>query len=487
MPNQYSKITLIKKALIDTVLSSTSHGIPNIFRSNKTFLKVMWTILFLICFAECFRSMMKSVNTYLEWNAVTSIDYISEIPTKFPAISLCNLNPFITDYASNLTSNFLTTKNYTYLLRSISRIDDLNNNGFKFQKLIQSNLLTTNYTDEQRKKLSYPIEYMLLYCQFSLKDCNASDFDWFYDASYGNCFTFNSGRDIKKSTEPGSISGLKLWLYVGYLNSYASVFSSGIHVSVYNQTLSSKPRTAEGIDVSSGTLTNVIIKRVFAENLPSPYNDCKPNLNSIESSDSDFTKIIINSNQTYSQKECFDLCLQNLIIKKCECYATYYNKLNGTRPCVELDQINCIQNNSEEFQRSDFTRQCLPACPAECLTVSHSLSTSFSDFPNQKTSDEVKKNLINMKYVIGNITDQQIKKSLVSVNFYYDDLRYTQMSQSELMTFDDLLSNVGGTLGLFIGISILSFAEIFELIFQIIFILFEKRNNNLVVPNQSED
>ena len=54
------------------------------------------------------------------------------------------------------------------------------------------------------------------------------------------------------------------------------------------------------------------------------------------------------------------------------------------------------------------------------------------------------------------------------------------MSQSQLMTFVDLISNVGGTFGLFIGISFLSFAEIIELIFQIIFILFEKKNNNLV-------
>ena len=491
--NEDSKIKLIKKAFIDTVLSSTSHGIPNIFRSNKTFFKVMWTILFILCFAVCCLSILVSVITYLKWDVVTSIDYISEIPTKFPAISLCNLNPFITDYAINLTTNIFIAQKLFSLMSLSPTIRDINVNSIINQNLIHSNLLTTSYTDDQRKQLSYPIEYMLLYCQFSLKDCNASDFDWFYDPSYGNCFTFNSGRNSKnekvnimESTEPGSIRGLKLWLYIGYLNSYPSVFSSGIHVFAYNQTLSSKPRTAEGIDVSSGTHTNVIIKRVFDENLPSPFNDCKLKLNSIESSDSDLTKMIINSGQTYSQKECFDLCLQYFIIDNCKCYATYYNKLNGTIPCAEWDQINCIQKKTEEFQLSDFTQKCLPTCPPECLTVSYSLSTSFSDFPKQNTSDVVKNNLINMKY-FDNITDQQIKKSLVSVNFYYDDLRYTQMSQSQLMTFVDLISNVGGTFGLFIGISFLSLAEIFELIFQIIFILFEKRNNILVTPIQSEN
>ena len=383
----------------------------------------MWTILFILCFAVCCLSILVSVITYLKWDVVTSIDYISEIPTKFPAISLCNLNPFITDYAINLTTNIFIAQKLFSLMSLSPTIRDINVNSIINQNLIHSNLLTTSYTDDQRKQLSYPIEYMLLYCHFSLKDCNASNFEWFYDPSYGNCFIFNSGRNSKsekfkimESTESGSISGLKLWLYIGYLNAPPFVLSSGIHISVYNQTLFSKPRTSEGIDVSGGTQTHVIIKRVFDENLPSPFNDCKLKLNSIESSDSDLTKIIINSGQTYSQKECLDLCLQYFIINRCKCYATYYNRLNGTRPCVELDQINCILEKSEAFQQSGFTEKCLPACPTECLTVSHSLSTSFSDFPNQNASNLLKMNLIKMKYGIDNITDQQFKRSLVSIN-----------------------------------------------------------------------
>ena len=40
------------------------------------------------------------------------------------------------------------------------------------------------------------------------------------------------------------------------------------------------------------------------------------------------------------------------------------------------------------------------------------------------------------------------------------------------MTELDLISNIGGNLGLFIGISFLSFAELIELLVEIIYIIF---------------
>ena len=44
------------------------------------------------------------------------------------------------------------------------------------------------------------------------------------------------------------------------------------------------------------------------------------------------------------------------------------------------------------------------------------------------------------------------------------------------MDIFDLISNIGGNLGLFIGISFLSFAEIIELFLETIHILLEKKS-----------
>jgi len=42
------------------------------------------------------------------------------------------------------------------------------------------------------------------------------------------------------------------------------------------------------------------------------------------------------------------------------------------------------------------------------------------------------------------------------------------------MQFIDLISNIGGSLGLFVGISFISFLELFEILVEIIFIYSEK-------------
>lgn len=54
---------------------------------------------------------------------------------------------------------------------------------------------------------------------------------------------------------------------------------------------------------------------------------------------------------------------------------------------------------------------------------------------------------------------------------YYDDLKYVKISNSQSMTVYDLISNIGGIFGICLGISFLSFFEIVELIYEIIYII----------------
>ena len=53
-------------------------------------------------------------------------------------------------------------------------------------------------------------------------------------------------------------------------------------------------------------------------------------------------------------------------------------------------------------------------------------------------------------------------------------MTYTLMLELPKIKIVDLVANLGGILGLFIGISFLSFVEILEIILEIFIILFEK-------------
>jgi len=68
------------------------------------------------------------------------------------------------------------------------------------------------------------------------------------------------------------------------------------------------------------------------------------------------------------------------------------------------------------------------------------------------------------------MSDEEVGKRVLSFYVFYEDLKFTQITQIAKTTSTDLVSKVGGTLGLFLGLSLLSFIEIFELLLEILFL-----------------
>ena len=65
---------------------------------------------------------------------------------------------------------------------------------------------------------------------------------------------------------------------------------------------------------------------------------------------------------------------------------------------------------------------------------------------------------------ISNITPENIEKEIASLYVYFDELKYIMTDQIPKMETANLISSIGGNLGLFLGLSICSFMELFELI-----------------------
>ena len=150
--------------------------------------------------------------------------------------------------------------------------------------------------------------------------------------------------------------------------------------------------------------------------------------------------------------------------------------------------LECINKVFEEFFARDVFEICAPHCPLECNTLTYTVSTSFSKFPNYYYYTQLINNpKIISKFPAGyNITYDDIQNSVVAFNVFYDDLKYTVITENPSVGIIDLISNMGGILGLFIGVSFLSFVEPIEMIMEIIFILFEKEKKPVKKINQNE-
>ena len=127
------------------------------------------------------------------------------------------------------------------------------------------------------------------------------------------------------------------------------------------------------------------------------------------------------------------------------------------------------------FYIQDVAIKC-SECPLECESEFYTLTTSSLDYPTKIYADMLSsQGAILSRFNNKKPTYQQIKQSIASININYNQLGYTEVKEAQKITAIDLVTNVGGTMGLFMGLSFLSFIEIIELLIEIIFVFFEKK------------
>jgi hypothetical protein len=301
----------------------------------------------------------------------------------------------------------------------------------------------------QNKKENISLKKVLDRCEFNNLPCSDDDFDKDEDVYGFRSFKFKE----KKSVLAGAANGLKVNINTANLSQIKSIYK-GIGIVIHNNSFDPGYYfgiSNENVNIIPGFFTDIQIRRKFNHKLGHPYSNCLEDVSLIDSYDSDLYRFILNNTKyAYRQNDCFNYCLGR----------EYYKFNNITN---KIDHVfNAIQDlndlKSEEFYKmidAIINNICLSSCPLECDSVTYELSLS------------------SMKFSDGN-------ENITGFNAYYADSTYTTITELAKQEFLDLISNIGGNLGLFIGISFLSFAEIFELLFEIVFILFQKKSSNTV-------
>jgi hypothetical protein len=391
----------IKQKTIQLLLVSTTHGLPNAFKTNRIIFKIMWISFFVISTFFGVNTVIDIIKTYLNYEIVTKIDVITEIPTDFPAITIIN---------------------------------------------------------QRNKKSNKSLKEMLILCNFNLEECNENDFDMIMD-NYGYVsYRFRK----KKSYTPGMQYGLQLLINLQNI-SCEKCYLDGLRLVVHNHSIDPgyySGGTKSGFILSPGFNHEIVIKRTYTSKLGLPHNNCIKNVTSLDSHDSDLYRYILKSTKyEYTQKDCFDYCMGSELNK----YFNITNKIDHWLNIYKTYKFDQFWNFYSKFVRGENKKICTPLCPLECDSIKYDTSISFTKFSN----DEFKS-----LFEISGTTD-----NLISIDIYYDNLEYTSISQLPKMDTFHLIASIGGDLGLFIGISFLSFAEIIEILGEIIIILIEKKNH----------
>ena len=231
------------------------HGARFLFVGN-VFGKLIWTLALASCFTYCIYQVSTTVIAFgrRPFNTkVTAMTAKRTMNLTFPSVTLCNLN-FLNQrrYKSyqkekNLSDEVIASKLavYTKMLagsKDVFNNDSKHRHGELFWRFGGDNLPEHTYLDF----FSHRIEDMLLptslfnSCWIDGAFCGREDFWSFTNSVFGQCHTFNSGRDgrpVINATMAGNLNGLKLLLNIerdSYLENPLYPFV-GLTVLVHDQ------------------------------------------------------------------------------------------------------------------------------------------------------------------------------------------------------------------------------------------------------------
>jgi len=449
-------------------------AILNLILSPHILLQVFLAIFLLVSFGLASYTVITLVLSYFEYGVTTTVRTLYETPAPFPKITICNANQFTTPYGYELLKNVSQLKNITLLENTLgeSRYDT----WYKISSFSNDIFDVVNpMSDINKKKLSHSLDDVLLNCQFNYEQCKSTDFSWEYDSNYGNCYSFNSGFnaegkaiDLAKAIIPGNGYGLILEVYASYfenLSFYNSVRGGqGLIVRVSNV---SHPidHALDGILISAGTNANLALSREFKSSLPKPYSNCDfDSESSIANFDgSELFNLIKPSPFEYTQKFCLNQCLQQLVFKKCNCVFSFFKSvINNASICSNTGVYCSFMAYMQTFIADDYVKNtCVPQCPLECSSSKVTYTLSSYKLLGDSYVNAIKQNLnLSSDFVSTKITPEKAQESIVRLNIFYDSLSYTSSEESPQLDMVTLIANIGGNLGLFLGMSMFSFCEL---------------------------
>ncbi|UJR19275.1 hypothetical protein I4U23_022404 [Adineta vaga] len=460
-------------------LNTSMHGLPGIVRAQNIHNRIFWTISF-ICFLGIMTFfIVNAIRDYFHYPTNIDLRFESEWPQYFPAISLCNLAPLRFDKFIEFFINFTVAHN-------LSNITDTttfspNQSGFLWNFLIDR--INNN---ESVEILSFSLASMLRVCYFNYRPCSVADFISFKSSIHGICHTFNakmknttSDSSVRHSNQYGGPGILSLGLYV-HSHQYVPYTMDvvGAVILIHDNTQIPLIETS-GIELSPGKRYKLSYKKKRTDLLSLPYTNCTKELTLA------LKAMLANydgADYVYSQQTCMTLCQQTYVYETCGCinpflwnartivlpgtYKTIVAPLcNISDQCSLTSLFSLIENSSLLTQ---YCSDCVQGCSSIDFPTQFSSSKGLFDWQIYDIKTFVENSGVPLPVNWSTIWNEYIQQNYLSINIITESNVVEINTQTASMSFVDVISNIGGQTGLWIGISFLSVMEFIEMIYRLL-------------------
>ncbi|CAJ0575419.1 unnamed protein product, partial [Mesorhabditis spiculigera] len=447
--------------------------------ANSQYLRIFWIIVVLLCFCGFLFQFETLLRKFLAYNVntETTLQFSERV---FPTVTICHLNPWkktgsngasladledlITAYG-NSANGYPANANYDF---SEGLTGDRQQMAVTYTTMMSETIIN----DPIGATHQYTYDDIVISCTYNAGTCNSSQFTTYFDPNYGTCQQFNYDAE-ETSSRAGPLYGLRMVLRTDQQQYLPWTEASGVVVVIHGQADRPFPDVF-GYYAPPGTASSMGVRFVSTTRLPKPYGDCTTET---EVSGTYF-------NGTYDTEACLRACLQENIVKTCACYdpayafseldmaSCYKRPVDTASADYTTAAINCIDtftNPGSEPTAFNLITQC--DCPQPCQVESYSVTVSTAAWPsNSYTPSECNEatNSTQPWVQAGQDCITWYNQNTLLIEIYYERMNYQVLKESPAYTFVNLISDVGGQVGLFLGMSIISLIEMFTLLCLII-------------------
>ncbi|CAM4763905.1 unnamed protein product [Rotaria magnacalcarata] len=455
-------------------LTTSTRGIPGIARSENIHNRIYWTISTTVFAGIMLYFVIESIKGYFSYPTQTSVTMNIESMQYFPAVSICNYSPVRFD------TFIVPFVNYTNALNSTNTNDTSTISSFQ-SKYAGDFILSLINKNEPIDQFFYPLQSMRMYCLYNGQTCNTSDFIPFLSPSFGSCYTFNAkiksdGSNIRSTSDNGGIGMLHLKLYVHshpYLPYLSDDVSAGMAIIVDDNT--ELPRVeVRGLQLEPGRRHKLTYKHTRYDLLPFPYSDCTDKIPLAmqvifaEYSGADYAySQVLMLYAIYTQCGCVNPLqwTARSIVSPGTNQAVEAPLCNSTDPCYAIAMTEILNTDS-------LWNHFCSDCSQECSTTAFTITPSSVAAPSTVYFPFIKSFVENSNVTLptnwSSTWKSEILHNYVSLDVVCETYRVENYTQEASVSSVDLLSNVGGQSGLWIGISFLSIMELVEMIYRFI-------------------
>ena len=227
---------------------------------------------------------------------------------------------------------------------------------------------------------------------------------------------------------------------------YSLKDGTGIHLLVHDQSLFPSI-DEESFALKPGTEAYVALKKTVRKSLSVPYSSIpcqEPGRWNYK-----YPGVAISGYTNYSYGACRLDCMLAIMVNKCGCLL---RKIEDGG-CSMIEYFFCGQQQLFDFYQNT-SKSC--ECPQLCTKVEYHYKLSTLQYPTSFTVD---------RFRASNMTHwsrEYLSKNMISLLVYFQNMEYSVVEEVPATTRNEIIAQIGGQMGLFVGASLITVIEILK-------------------------